>query len=241
MAGKVPELAGASEAPVDLSGSMTTTGVQIDQSVALVTGEEAPGASARRVYLHLEGIKGVGMPGSYRVLLDLPDDSLPPAVVGTLSPFGLEQASDPDGPHGGNGLSVSYEITRLVFTLGLAQGDVDRLQIRFQRMFDDSQAFGQAPGLEGITPSDQEANIEIGQHKSVFRISAHGFGNRHTSSSPACKIRSRSAPDTWCGCACLALAYPRAPAFLPLARDGFGDDASDAYSTNRPCTCSQFR
>ncbi|MEM7320645.1 MAG: tyrosinase family protein, partial [Pseudomonadota bacterium] len=168
VAAKDPELAGASEAPLELRSAMTATVVKLDQSVALVSGEEAAGAADRRVYLHLEGIKGKGMPGAYRVLLDLPDDNLPPAIVGTLSPFGLEQASDPDGPHSGNGLAVTYEITKLAFALGLTRGDADRLQIRFQRLFDDSEAFGQAPGLEGITSAQQEANIEIGRINLYF-------------------------------------------------------------------------
>lgn len=167
MAGKEPELAGASEAPVKLRGAMTTAGVKLDTSVALISGAEAPGTT-RRVHLHLEGIKGRGMPGSYRVMLDLPDDALPPAIIGTLSPFGLEQASNPDGPHGGNGLAVTYEITKLAFALGLSQGDANRLQIRFQRMFDDSQAFGQVPGLEQIAPTEQQPDIEIGRINLYF-------------------------------------------------------------------------
>jgi tyrosinase len=168
MAGKDPELAGASEELVSLAGAMTSARVTLDTSVRLTTGEEAPGAVERRVYLHMEGIKGSTTPGAYRVLVDLPDDTLPPMAVGTLSPFGVEEASKPDGPHGGNGLSVSYEITHLAFALGLYQGDADSLQVRFQRLLDGTETVGQVPGLGVMTPEPQEAQIEVGRINIYF-------------------------------------------------------------------------
>lgn len=72
---------------------------------------------AARILLNLENITGVDRGQAYRVYVNLPDDGDPETeerhYVGTLSLFGIDAASEPDGEHGGNGLSYVFDITEL--------------------------------------------------------------------------------------------------------------------------------
>ena len=42
--------------------------------------------------------------------------------VGGVSLFGLRQATNPDGPHGGSGITVTLEVTEIVDRLHLGDG-----------------------------------------------------------------------------------------------------------------------
>jgi len=128
-----PELAGASEGPVPLERDVTRTIVSLRPEFTQRSLLETTRAGPRRVYLNLENITGTGVPGDYKVYIDMPGDTLEPALAGIMTTFGLERASDPNRPHGGSGLSQVFEITELANRLGLTQGTVSQLQVSFVR------------------------------------------------------------------------------------------------------------
>ncbi|WP_295316421.1 tyrosinase family protein [Roseobacter sp.] len=163
-----PDLAGASETPVRLGRTVTRTRVQMNPDVALAGPEEAPG-STRRVYLELQGIRGTGAAGNYAVLIDLPGDNMVPVRAGVLSTFGHARASRADAPHGGSGLNQVFDITAHAFTLGLARGDTEALEVLIEPMGAADQAWGVPPGLEGVVAeTDEPAEVTIGRINVIF-------------------------------------------------------------------------
>jgi tyrosinase len=74
-----------------------------------------------RVFLNLEKIRGKDGSGIFDVILHKPD--APPGSkgvkAGSISLFGLEEASKRSGPHGGNGLNKTLEITKAVDAMNL--------------------------------------------------------------------------------------------------------------------------
>ena len=81
---------------------------------------ETPG-EPDRVFLHLENIRGKDGSGVFDVVLHRPD--APPGSAGvragSISLFGLEQASQTEGDHTGNGLNKTLEITKAVDAMKL--------------------------------------------------------------------------------------------------------------------------
>ena len=80
--------------------------------VRAASGLESVAKAPQHVYLSLENITGTGMPGDYKVYLEMPGAG-EPVLAGILTTFGLDRASDPDREHGGSGLSHVFEITEL--------------------------------------------------------------------------------------------------------------------------------
>lgn len=74
-----------------------------------------------RVFLHLENIRGKDGSGIFDVVLHKPDAPAGTAGIraGSISLFGVEQASQPDGDHAGNGLNKTLEITNAVDAMKL--------------------------------------------------------------------------------------------------------------------------
>jgi tyrosinase len=76
-----------------------------------------------RVFLHLENIRGKDGSGIFDVILRKPDAPAGSAGIkaGSISLFGLEQASQPDGAQAGNGLNKTLEITKALDAMKLDQ------------------------------------------------------------------------------------------------------------------------
>jgi tyrosinase len=141
------ELVGASEAPLQLSAAPAETRVRLDRPVAAKVANSlrsfaaaAPGAPATtepdRVYLNLENVRSEAGSGAYDVYVALPPGADPAAhpenLAGTLSLFGVKQASAPGGPQAGNGVTTVLDITAIVDRLHLQQAlDVEHLPVRF--------------------------------------------------------------------------------------------------------------
>ncbi|MET0180338.1 MAG: tyrosinase family protein [Novosphingobium sp.] len=91
---------------------------------------DEPSPAGGRVLLNLENITGVDPSQTYKVFVDLPDDHDPATdernLVGVMSLFGVDSASDPQGDHAGNGLTYVFDITELAG----ARGEIDAGQIR---------------------------------------------------------------------------------------------------------------
>ena|ERR1700722_11439435 len=74
-----------------------------------------------RVTLHLEQVSSADTSPTYDIFLNLPDGADPDKsedhFVARLTMFGIKQASDPNGQHGGGGQNFAFDITDLYFQL----------------------------------------------------------------------------------------------------------------------------
>jgi tyrosinase len=96
----------------------------------------APGAAlegrSRRLFLKIENIRGASTAGGLKAYVNLPAGADEPAkenVAGSAALFGLSSASKVDGQHGGNGITVVFDITDLARRL-IDQGDFDPDHLR---------------------------------------------------------------------------------------------------------------
>ena len=116
-----PELVGASERPVQLTGRPTRVAMSVAEPTGPVRHTMAAPDRPNRVYLNVEGIEGESNPGTvYAVYIDLPDDDdedTDPEThyVGTINFFGIEAAGDVDRDHSAEpGLRFAFDVTELV-------------------------------------------------------------------------------------------------------------------------------
>ena len=120
-ADRPPELVGATEEPLTLTGQQQDVQIPVGQP----TGPSllADSGEPERVFVNVEGIEGDENPGlSYAVYVNLPDDEDPDTAeryhVGNLSFFGIERARDTERDHpGGHGLRYAFDITELAKAL----------------------------------------------------------------------------------------------------------------------------
>jgi tyrosinase len=109
---------GAVAPGVSLGGQRSTATVPVTAPPANPVRQGfAATAPSGRMLLNLENITGIDGSQSYKVFVNLPDDHDPATdehnMVGIMSLFGVDSASDPDGDHAGNGLTYVFDITRL--------------------------------------------------------------------------------------------------------------------------------
>lgn len=159
-----PELVGANTGPISLEGAVTRTEIAMRPQSTSLSFTEAAKPTPQHVYLNLENITGTGMPGDFKVYIDMPDDNLEPALAGVLTTFGLERASDTTRHHGGSGLNHVFEITALAGRLGLTRRNVSRLRVSFMRESLPAAAEGVPEGLENYARSTHDApTIRVGR------------------------------------------------------------------------------
>jgi tyrosinase len=113
---KTPEMVGATDQPVTLTGETERTTVPVSQPTGPAL--ESTGAPPR-VFLNLENITSTGQPGGYKVYVNVPpgDDAEDheELYAGLLPMFGVAESTDPARSHsGGSGLHYSLEITEIV-------------------------------------------------------------------------------------------------------------------------------
>jgi tyrosinase len=129
---------GASSNVVEVKGSAVQTSVKLDSavrnklSVSLVAPTEA--APPDRVFLTLENIRGTQNAPVLAVYLNLPAGANaidhPELLAGSIGLFGLRGASAPNPRHGGQGLSFTLEITKIMDALHLEDKlNQDSLQV----------------------------------------------------------------------------------------------------------------
>jgi tyrosinase len=129
---------GANADIVRVGGAPAPTQVNLEPQ-ATRAGVAAMGATARgqevsRLYLALESIRGSEPSPLLNVYVNLPEGADPQAhpelLAGSISLFGLNVASQPDGDHGGNGLGFTLDITDLAQRLQQAGGfDANHLRV----------------------------------------------------------------------------------------------------------------
>ncbi len=112
------EVIGAS-APLMVGAAPVATEVEVDLPAAnaavLSMGVTEPGEQVSRLYLALESVKSSIPSGILDIYFGIPAGADPAnyadSQVGSVALFGLNVASRPDGPHGGNGLSYTIDVT----------------------------------------------------------------------------------------------------------------------------------
>lgn len=135
------ELVGASRSAIPVVGDApVAAAVRTDSAARRRLGASLRPAAASglaspdRVFLNLENITGASDTAMLRVYVGLAKGEDPAAhpenLAGTASLFGVSQASDPAGPHAGNGISYTMEITAIIDRLHLTSGiDFDELPV----------------------------------------------------------------------------------------------------------------
>jgi tyrosinase len=129
---------GANAAVVRVGGAPANTLVALEPQAAAagVTTMRAtqPGQEVSRLYLALESVRGSAPAPLLEVYVNLPEGADPQAHpelhAGSLTLFGLNVASQPDGGHGGNGLGYTLDITELAKRLEQARNfDLSHLRV----------------------------------------------------------------------------------------------------------------
>lgn len=128
---------GANSAVVRVGGKPERTEVGLQPQAAragiAAMGATAPGNEVARLYLALESVRGSAPSPLIEVYVNVPEgadpQSHPELHAGSLTLFGLNVASEPDGDHGGNGLGYTLDITDLARRLTEA-GNFDPNQLR---------------------------------------------------------------------------------------------------------------
>jgi tyrosinase len=94
----------------------------------------ATGASDR-VFLNLENVRGQSDAAAFRVYVGVPPEEdperHPDLLAGTIAPFGMRKATQPDSEHSGQGLTYVLDITKIASQLH-ANGsfDADRVPVQ---------------------------------------------------------------------------------------------------------------
>jgi tyrosinase len=128
------EMVAANVDVLTLGAGRTSTSVQMApnrrslQAMARSPARE----TAARFILVVEGVTAKGPARDYRVFVDMPDDDKMPMQVGTLASFGVAQASRVESPHGGNGLTQSFDITDVFIELGLGRDAIHAVRVTFE-------------------------------------------------------------------------------------------------------------
>ncbi len=129
-----PQILGATDAPTLLEGGRAVASVSIAHptKALLSTLTEARRIAPPRLFLNVENIVSTSSATPYRVYLNVPDDFDPAEYrdhfVGTLPMFGIREATQSSGEHGGSGLSYTFDITGVAGRVG---GEDGALRVAF--------------------------------------------------------------------------------------------------------------
>ena len=129
----VPEMVGATSAPFYIGPGNT----QMVLPLHPPTGPALKNAGVpKQVFLSFENIKGTVRAPSFRVYLNAPPgdppEQHPELFAGNLTMFGLVESSVPRGNHGGEGKTMSLDITDLFSRLVLTKNwDTQSLRMIF--------------------------------------------------------------------------------------------------------------
>lgn len=128
---------GANAAVVKIGGAPVGTHIDLEPTAAAnsmaTMGATSPGKEVARLYLSLESVRGSAPSPLLDVYVNLPEGAdpalSPDRYAGSLTLFGLNVASQTDGPHAGSGLGYTIDITDLAQRLADA-GDFDPNHLR---------------------------------------------------------------------------------------------------------------
>jgi tyrosinase len=133
MGERIPEMVGATDAAITLSGDRTTT--RLSTSAPTGPALEAAGAPGRTI-LNVENITSEGRSPGYGVYINLPEGGNPAEhrelFAGNLPLFGIDAAENPNEPHPGDGLTYALDISKVVRVLqGRGQWDPKNIRLTF--------------------------------------------------------------------------------------------------------------
>jgi len=132
----VPEMVGASEKPVPLTGGPTTARVAVNAPSGPALAAAAAETTPQRVFLNIENVKGTGSPNTYAVYVNVPEGQNPrerdDLFVGILPLFGVREASRKSATHAGDGVHYSFDITEIAQRMqGSPDWDPQNLKVTF--------------------------------------------------------------------------------------------------------------
>ena len=111
-----PELVGATDAPVVLTGEPTTARVPIETATGPAARRSA--GEPREVHLNVEQVTGLEASVNYAVYLNVPDgaspEEHPELFAGLVSTFGVPEATRGAAGRPANGVTVSLDVTEVV-------------------------------------------------------------------------------------------------------------------------------
>jgi tyrosinase len=127
---------GGEKAEVSLPTPVTPRAFRSTRDRAAVPEHATAQELVQHVTLHLEQVTSVDVAPTYDVFLNVPEGEDPnkheDRFIGRVSMFGIKQASDPNGPHGGGGQNFALDITQLYHQLaGLREFDASKLSVTF--------------------------------------------------------------------------------------------------------------
>jgi tyrosinase len=138
------ELIGANSDRVAMIGESISTPVRLDsqmmnkvsRSFETFAASESKTQEPDRIFLNLENIRSNEDSVLISVYMNVPSGANPTdhpdLYAGTIALFGVSQASQPDQPHGGMGVTEVLDITHIVDSLHLAGGlNVSNLEVTF--------------------------------------------------------------------------------------------------------------
>jgi tyrosinase len=154
------ELVGASNTSLNLEGTGAQVTVQLAPAPRAKVAHSLVASAAPapdRVFLNLENVQASNDATAFQVYVGLPKgakpEDHPELLAGGIALFGARKASDPDGEHGGKGLTYVLEISKIVDQLHLKNSlDVDHLDVQ----------------LVPVNPVAKEDNVRIGRI-SIYR------------------------------------------------------------------------
>ena len=161
----IPEMVGATSGSITLGSEPGTAHLTIAAPAGPAAGHMigAIAAPERTVHLVLENVQAPAYPiETYQVYVNLPENANPEEQqdlkAGILPRFGIVEASQSDNEHGGAGVNLSYDITKIVKTLESRNAwDPAQLRVAF---------------IPVRTPGDREGDPAIVQVR-VGRVSLY--------------------------------------------------------------------
>lgn len=157
----IPEMVGATEQTVHLTGRHTTAQVALTAPTGPARRKAvAEAAAPQRVFLNIENVTGTGSPNGYSVYINVPENEDPrkheDLCAGTLPMFGVKEASRASKKHAGDGLHYSLEVTEIVERLQ-AQNAWDPAKLRVTFVPDDE------PERKRTVASADEQRFHVGR------------------------------------------------------------------------------
>lgn len=161
------EMVGATDEATQLRGTAVTRRVELSPPTGPVaaTLEAGPEAPSPRLHVAIENIKG-SVPIPHLVYVNLPEGAdpadHPERLVGSLSMFGIAEASGEDPEHPGSGLQYSLDVTDVVERLGLEGEALDELRVTLvPKVATGQELVPAAASLEAAPPSIEVGRISV--------------------------------------------------------------------------------
>ena len=165
----VPELIGASDVGIDLNEKITRTTVTLQAIQDTGFSIESVTNNSYRSFLSLENVTGTGLPGDYVVFIDIPNDDQPALKVGILTTFGVARASDVDQPHGGNGISQVFEISKIADRLNIGPTQSADIEVSFERIDLDGEIDAIPESMSMFINEEDEPTVKVGRVSIYFQ------------------------------------------------------------------------